>query len=173
MPRLTIFNQGSNKFQLLDNPVALPHKCAGCGYPGGTSETGIAARQFIDWGITLEYYGAVIFCENCIIEVASVLGFVPPEKIDAALDKITELLAQNQELRLANDSLRTTVHTLSSPIGNVISADSEPDTEPDISDTDTSSSEPEPTKPSSSKRSNVVPDASSNNLHDLGSQLSI
>lgn len=61
-----------SRFQLLSSPIAVPGKCACCG---------TATRPVVDFGMTLEFYGAVYFCETCLAEAARAIGFVSPEEI--------------------------------------------------------------------------------------------
>ena len=103
-----------NKFQLVKWPP-LPGKCASCGYSGGNDNlTSDYERMFIDLSFDVDFYGTVVFCSACVIEMGSVLGFVPPETHQNVVSIVSELSAKNQELSLANDQLRNVVHTLTS-----------------------------------------------------------
>lgn len=64
-----------SRFQLLSSPIATPGKCACCG---------TATRPVIDFGMTLEFYGAVYLCETCLTEAASTIGMRTAEEYDAA-----------------------------------------------------------------------------------------
>lgn len=98
-----------NLVQIVDIPPALPGKCAVCGYAGGG---GGNFRRFVDWGISLDFYGAVIFCTFCIEHVANLLGYLSPEqgeKLELELtfnrEKVSLLGEENARLRSALSSL--------------------------------------------------------------------
>lgn len=57
-----------SRFRILDNPNLAPGKCALCGSVGGDG------RQFVDFGKTMNWYGAVYFCTFCVAEAANILG---------------------------------------------------------------------------------------------------
>lgn len=59
------------RVQLLDYPYAAPSKCVICG--SGPE----ANRKFIDFKQSLEFYGAVYYCTDCMGEVAQQVGYVP------------------------------------------------------------------------------------------------
>ena|SRR3990170_6848354 len=56
-----------SKFQVMDLPIMAPGKCSNC---GGTR---IGDRKYVDFGLTLEYYGIVYLCTLCIKELMMVL----------------------------------------------------------------------------------------------------
>lgn len=58
--------------QLVDKPMALPGQCKGC----GTGDRG----PFLDTGWQEEFYGAIYFCRDCTIDMASYYDLVSPEK---------------------------------------------------------------------------------------------
>lgn len=99
----------SERFQILDRPTALPGKCVICGFAGGENSDG---RKFVDFGFDLDFYGAVIFCENCFVSGQNTLGWLSP---DQALklkfvaqeneEKLQRALSENAKLRSALDSL--------------------------------------------------------------------
>lgn len=64
-----------SRFQLLPSPLVAPGKCACCG---------TVTRPVVDFAMTIEFYGAVYFCETCITEAASVIGMVTREVYDEA-----------------------------------------------------------------------------------------
>lgn len=86
-----------DRVQIMDTPVALPAKCAICGYPGGDD------RRFIDIGLTVDYYGAVIFCTSCIVDIANKLNYFSPEQYYSMADCIAKLRDDNT--RLATESV--------------------------------------------------------------------
>jgi hypothetical protein len=79
-------SQINGRFQILERPSALPGKCAVCG---------AVDKPVIDFGFDLDYYGAVYFCVECIIEAASLLGMVKGELLETA-----QLVQQNHNDQL-------------------------------------------------------------------------
>ncbi len=96
----------SDRIQLIDYPYALPSKCAICG-SGPETE-----RKFVDFGLQLDYYGAVYFCSLCMCNVAELLGYVTPAKYNATAE---ELFAQNNSVIILegeNEEFRRVFATL-------------------------------------------------------------
>lgn len=72
---------------LLSAPVALPGKCVLCGkaeHPVG----------FVSTGFRAEYYGMVIYCGDCIVDLASVFDLVPSDYVQEVLQKLDVLNKQ-------------------------------------------------------------------------------
>lgn len=86
----------SGKFQILTETPG-PHKCIAC----GMDATG--KNEFVDFGVSLDYVGAILICRNCCEEIADVVGFVPSEAADEAAARIKELL---DELEQAHNETR-------------------------------------------------------------------
>jgi hypothetical protein len=92
--------------QVLNNPVALPGRCIVCGSPGGDG------RKFIDFGLSMEFYGSVYFCTFCFTEGMNIQGWLSPEqsqllfdKLKTYEDRLSVLEAQNVKLRNALSQL--------------------------------------------------------------------
>lgn len=69
----------SEKIQVTTTP-ALPSLCAVC----HTHAKGVT--RFIDFGSDIDYYGAIVICELCIVNAAETLGtLVPVAKYDQAV----------------------------------------------------------------------------------------
>jgi hypothetical protein len=100
----------SGKFKIYDHPVALPAKCSGCGI-GHNNEN---RRQFIDIGISLDFYGVVYFCTECFAEIAVSLGFISVDTWTDIQELSVKVAAENGELREENVGLRSTVELLAS-----------------------------------------------------------
>ena len=68
--------------QLVDKPQALPGQCKGCG----------AADKFgyIDTGWQEEFYGAIYFCRDCVLDMASYYGAVAPEQYTRSKRELME-----------------------------------------------------------------------------------
>ena len=64
-----------SRFQLLPLPVVSPGKCACCGAPD---------RPVVDFGMTIQFYGAVLLCVTCMTEAAAVIDMVPAVELIAA-----------------------------------------------------------------------------------------
>lgn len=84
------------KIQVTTTP-ALPSKCAVC----QTMAKGIT--RFIDFGEDLDFYGAIVICELCVVNAAEQLGTLVP----VAKFKSAEATADNflQRLREANEKV--------------------------------------------------------------------
>lgn len=93
--------------KILENPVALPGKCACCG--ASDNDDG---RKYVDIGFELDFYGVVYFCTHCLSEIAAAVGYVAPslfkvveeENFELA-NKVSGLSAENVKLRVALDHL--------------------------------------------------------------------
>lgn len=136
--------QTVNKFQLINGyPPASPSKCVSCGKFSGT---------FIDFSLSIDWYGAVYFCSACFTEGCHLLGFHSEEKV-ALMDKeITELtsdkrnlLEEIEELKNALDAFRTVSSFVDS---------TKPDDVSTVEDVSAERTKPEPvnSKPARSKQ---------------------
>lgn len=68
-------SQINGRFRLLDKPVAMPGKCSVCGS---------VEREVLDFGLDVEFYGAVVICVSCLTEAAGLLDMVPGSKLRTA-----------------------------------------------------------------------------------------
>lgn len=88
----------TSRFQLIDDGAyPLPGKCACCGTVKG---------RMLDFGFTLDYYGAVLLCIPCCVSAIQVAGFNPEpqtvlptpefdtEEINELLTRINPLVAR-------------------------------------------------------------------------------
>lgn len=71
--------------QLVNRPEALPGQCKGC----GAADRG----PYVDTTWSEEYYGAIYFCRDCVLEMAFLYGAISPE----AADKIKLELAEAKQ----------------------------------------------------------------------------
>lgn len=93
-----------DKFQVRQGPVdQAPHKCASCGNPIISKE-----QWYVDWLFTIDYYGQVLFCIDCVRQMANQLGYMDPGQVkqlveakSALIRQVSELLNENLELRNA------------------------------------------------------------------------
>lgn len=65
-------------------PVCAPGKCVICGTCGEPH------TKFIDFGFDIDYYGVVYFCENCILQVLTILDFVPSDELRRVEGRLKE-----------------------------------------------------------------------------------
>jgi hypothetical protein len=82
-----------SRFRITDNANLAPGVCALCGSAGGDG------RQFIDFGKTMDWYGAVYFCTWCIGEAAKLLGLVSSRSLEI-------LTATYENLHAAHEGLK-------------------------------------------------------------------
>lgn len=114
-----------SRFQVVPhNRLVAPGKCVVCGSISG---------DFIDFGFTLDFYGAVYFCkDNCFREAAGQLGYVHEDVVNqyaSALAEVTQefdtVYDENRDLRNAMDIIeRVRVSTI---VERVSSVDVEPE----------------------------------------------
>ena len=60
----------NSRFRILDEPNIMPGKCAVCGGVRG---------PVVDFGLNIQYYGAVMLCVTCVQEAGDRVGMVRPE----------------------------------------------------------------------------------------------
>lgn len=82
----------NSRFQVLDNPNALPGKCTLCGSVGGDG------RKFVDFGMSLDYYGVVYFCTFCVTELAEAIGFISERRFNEIREAYNDLGRQYNSL---------------------------------------------------------------------------
>jgi hypothetical protein len=80
------------RFQLLPAPLMLPGVCACCG---------AGNKPVIDFGLQLEWHGAVYLCIDCITEAGTVVGLVPSARYEAVLEDLVKLKAPQVEVQNA------------------------------------------------------------------------
>lgn len=105
MPAVELDQQGSNRFQRIATPNASPGHCAVCGFAG-------LDRSYVDFGFSLDFYGAVIFCELCVVTMAETLGHVTPERYDGVVERLQIAIAENNRLGLENDRLAASLSAM-------------------------------------------------------------
>lgn len=88
----------NGRFKVTDRPTVFPGKCAVC----GTVE-----RPVVDFGMTLDYYGAVLLCVECLTSAYNTVQLVmgdesaPAPAVPHFLDEV----AINEYVRFASDSI--------------------------------------------------------------------
>lgn len=71
------------RFFLLDSPKATPGNCGICGFSG-------SERKYLDPRLDFEWYGTLIFCEDCVMSMAEVFGFILPAQARALEERVEE-----------------------------------------------------------------------------------
>lgn len=95
-------NPASGKFILTRTP-ALPAKCAGCGNDAKGD------KEFVDMNLSLDWYGAVVFCIDCASEISNLIGFVSANVIIEMDDDLHRALANNVEIGRKLEALESVV----------------------------------------------------------------
>lgn len=60
----------NSRFRIMERPNIMPGKCAVC---GGVD------RPVVDFGLNIQFYGAVMLCVDCVSEAGVRVGMVRPE----------------------------------------------------------------------------------------------
>lgn len=81
----------NSRFQTYPVPMASPGKCSVCGS---------VDRPVVDFGLTVEFYGAVVICVLCLTEAARNIQMVPLSELKAAEKSLTQSF--EQQLRERN-----------------------------------------------------------------------
>ena len=101
MTTVTDFEVAPNsRVTVHDNPNMAPGKCCMCG------DAGSDERKFIDFGMQLDVYGAVYFCDVCLTEVSRAVGFIPMKPMEILVSSNLFLLNQRDELLLRIEGLK-------------------------------------------------------------------
>ena len=86
-------NPDQAKFQIVTSTL-LPHKCLACeGKADGT-------KQFVDFGVSIDYEGAMYICVSCAEEIARTVSYIPPYERDEAIlenDRLRSDLIESEE----------------------------------------------------------------------------
>lgn len=91
------------KIQYVSQP-ALPAKCICCGNDWKGKE-----EYMIDFQISLDDYGAVLFCEACAKELASLVSI---EAVESRNEQIKNLQVRIQEVQEENVRLNTALDSI-------------------------------------------------------------
>ena len=81
-------------FSLTQSPQALPGKCGQCGKAKDN-------LGFIDTGLQFDFYGALIFCSECVLDMASKFGYINMETADNLKSRVAALEEENMRQRAA------------------------------------------------------------------------
>lgn len=150
-----------SKYRVIDVPDVSPGKCANC---GASKNDG---RRYIDFGLHVDWYGAVFLCTSCLTDAAIHAGLF--EEMEKRLQESVDAQNKIEELKKKGENLHETVVTLFKeledyyanlhPLGMDSSSDSNPDMvveEPAV-ESGTNSPKPRVTKPSTGSGSKNIP----------------
>ena len=93
-----------SKFQLI-TVAPLPSDCVACG------SKSIGSNEFVDLTKDIDYYGAILLCKNCAVEVAELLGFIDSKDADDARLEAERLTENYWELKDKVEALEHLVFT--------------------------------------------------------------
>ena len=79
----------SARIRLQMVPVSTPGNCGICG-------TGQHILGFVDPQLDFEFYGALIFCVNCVGEMATIYGFISPEVYEDIVGELDLVKMENR-----------------------------------------------------------------------------
>lgn len=131
------------RFFKLDSPQATPGVCGVCGYGG-------PERSYLDPRLDFEYYGTLIFCEDCVMSMAEVFGFILPAQARALEARVEEAerelivyrgLALN--LENLNGSLAALGYVRDEPVSGNLAGDSTEGTDELVEGSDSGEGQPE------------------------------
>lgn len=88
-------NPDQAKFQLITE-TALPHKCMACGLNAD------GRREFVDFGISYDYEGAMLICSDCAEAIGRLMGLISRDEHDTA---VAALVASKVKLDTAEEKI--------------------------------------------------------------------
>lgn len=118
-------SQAQGRYYLLESgPMASPGCCAICGYSSSD-------RLYLDPRLDFDEYGSVIFCEECIASMSTVMGYIQPAQaraLEARVEEAERQLIQLRAINTATEDLRVALsgagfHTAVHDSSSSISAD--------------------------------------------------
>lgn len=91
---MTDLSSAQGRYYLLDSPVASPGLCGVCGYASND-------RRYLDPRLDFEFYGTLIFCEECIASMAAMFGWLTPELVKELEHRVENAETQLVQTRAA------------------------------------------------------------------------
>jgi hypothetical protein len=91
-----LVNSDSSGRVVLVTEPALPATCVIC------TRSADGAIRFVDFNFSLDYYGAVVICEDCLKECLGLLDYTANINFT---NKVDELVAKQEELDRVTDEL--------------------------------------------------------------------
>lgn len=101
-----------------DRPAMFPHKCVQC---GANKKDG---RKYIDWGLTIEFYGVVYLCSFCFAETMRLAGYVEKQYLVAEQAAAEAMRVEIDALYARIDELDGMVSTFKRAAATAISGTS-------------------------------------------------
>jgi hypothetical protein len=95
--------------------------------PGTCCVCGSNQRGCVDFGITVEYFGAVLICEECILDISNVeqLGLITRSEVAQMMEQNELLLAREERVQRERYQLRDAVVAVVDSFNRAVD-DSEP-----------------------------------------------
>lgn len=94
-----------SKIQVVFHP-ALPATCAVC------RKSADGNTRFMDFQADLDYYGAILLCEDCAKEMLTLLKFVPVTEVEERNAQIEFLHTRVQETQAENERLNSALDAI-------------------------------------------------------------
>lgn len=102
----SLVNKEGTKFRVLESPREIPGVCQSC----GSSRTD--DRDYVDFGLTIDFLGVVYFCTFCFTECANTLGFLSVEQTILLEAKLNEAQTHVAEFRAKEKALDDAIFNL-------------------------------------------------------------
>lgn len=101
-------SSAQGRYYILTSPVATPGNCGVCGYSGND-------RRYLDPRLDFDFYGSLIFCEDCVASMSVLFGHLTPDLVrdlesrveasETELVKLRAAVAAMEDLSVAFGSL--------------------------------------------------------------------
>jgi hypothetical protein len=106
------------RFFILDSPVVSPGVCGICGFGGAEG------RKYLDPRLDFEFYGSLIFCEDCVTAMANQFGCLNPAQAQALESRVEEAERQLITYRAVISNMENVSVAVSSLVASgVLSSD--------------------------------------------------
>jgi hypothetical protein len=103
---------GNGRIMIIARPLTLPGCCAVCGYSGTVQGAEGDTRVFIDFQLDLDYHGRVYWCSTCLLEAATLLGWLGVKQAEELLARVASQESELIILREQNERLRSSLASL-------------------------------------------------------------
>ena len=95
----------SDKITVITYP-GVPNKCAICNR-GSDGE-----RKFVDFQLSVDYYGAIVICLDCFFPVAQVLGYHSEQDYEEVTQQLRNVHDFAQKVKEENELLNASLNSL-------------------------------------------------------------